>query len=130
MRKARIKESGESWYHVVSRTAFQLFKFDDDDKDAFVAIMRKCAIFSGINVLNFCVMSNHFHILVKVPKPVEITEEIVLKNGERVRKQVAVRDVLKALELLAKIRGMFVMKVEGDFCGVPIVISGGDKLED
>ena len=25
MRKARIKNEGEGWYHIVSRTAFQLF---------------------------------------------------------------------------------------------------------
>ena len=61
----------------------------------------------------------------------ELREEIILpKTGERVQKQVAVRDVLRALELLAKIRGLFVTKVEGNFSGVPIVISGGDKLED
>ena len=60
----------------------------------------------------------------------EVDEELILKNGEHVRKQAAIRDVLRALELLAKIKGLFVTKVEGNFSGVPIVISGGDKLED
>ena len=60
----------------------------------------------------------------------EVTEEIILKDGSRVQKKVAVRDVLRALELLCRVKGMFVTKVEGNFNGVPIVISGGDKLED
>jgi len=78
MRTARIKEDGEGWYHVVSRTAFQLFKFDDGDKQMFVRMMRRVAYFCGVEILNHCVMSNHFHILLHVPRPIEITEEILL----------------------------------------------------
>ena len=80
MRMARIKNEGEGWYHVVSRTAFQLFKFEEGDKSMFVSMMRRAAAFSGVEVLNHCVMSNHFHILLHVPKPVEITERILLKR--------------------------------------------------
>ena len=73
MRMARIKHEGEGWYHVVSRTAFQLFKFEDADRNMFVSMMRRVARFCGVEVLNFCVMSNHFHILLHVPEPVEVT---------------------------------------------------------
>ena len=59
----------------------------------------------------------------------EVTEEIITKTGERVQKQAAVRDVLRALELLARIQGLFVFKAEVTTTA-PIVISGGDKLED
>lgn len=78
MRMARVKHDGEGWYHVVSRTAFQLFKFEAADKSMFVAMMRRVARFCGIEVLNFCVMSNHFHILIHVPERGEITEEELL----------------------------------------------------
>ena len=80
MRLSRIKNEGEGWYHVVSRTAFQLFKFEDADKSIFVNMMRRVAAFSGVEILNFCVMTNHFHILLHVPKPNEITEEILLQR--------------------------------------------------
>ena len=80
MRKARIKNEGEGWYHIVSRTAFQLFKFNNGDRGVFVRMMRRVAAFSGVEVLNFCVMSNHFHILLHVPKPAEITGEELLRR--------------------------------------------------
>ena len=80
MRMSRIKNEGEGWYHVVSRTAFQLFKFEDGDKSMFVNMMRRVALFSGVEVLNYCVMSNHFHILLHVPEPIEITDEILIER--------------------------------------------------
>jgi REP element-mobilizing transposase RayT len=80
MRKARIKDDGECWYHIVSRTAFQEFKFTDEAKDMFVAMLRRVAYFSGIDVLNHCVMSNHFHVLVHVRRTGEITEEELLRR--------------------------------------------------
>lgn len=80
MRKSRIKRDGEGWYHVVSRTAFQLFKFEDMDKRMFVDMMRRVAKFSGVEVLNYCVMSNHFHILLHVPEPVEITDVMLIER--------------------------------------------------
>lgn len=80
MRKARIKHDGEGWYHVVSRTAFQLFKFEAADRNMFVAMLRRVARFCGVEVLNFCVMSNHFHILLHVPEPVEISEGELLSR--------------------------------------------------
>lgn len=60
----------------------------------------------------------------------EVTEEIILpKTGERVQKQAAVRDQLRALEILARINGLFIFRAEVTSTA-PIVISGGDKLED
>lgn len=59
----------------------------------------------------------------------EITEEQILSNGERVQKQVGVRDVLKAIETLARIQGLFVNKTEITST-TPVVIAGGNCLED
>jgi len=78
MATARIKDAGESWYHIVSRTAFQEFKFDDEAKGMFVEMLRRVAYFSGIEVLDYCVMTNHFHILVHVPEKGEVTEDVLL----------------------------------------------------
>lgn len=59
----------------------------------------------------------------------EVTEEQILPSGERVQKQVGIRDRIRAIELLAKCKGMFVAQV--DVKGnVPIVIAGGDFLTD
>ena len=37
------------------------------EKEEFVKLMRIYEKFCGVKVLSFCVMSNHFHILLKVP---------------------------------------------------------------
>lgn len=59
----------------------------------------------------------------------EVSEEIILStSGDRSQKQASIRDQLKAIELLAKLQNLFTQKVE--FNMTPIVISGGDKLED
>ena len=53
----------------------------------------------------------------------EVTETIYLPNGSSVQKPVAVKDRIRALELLAKINCMFVSKSEIDLKGVaPVII--------
>ena len=60
----------------------------------------------------------------------EVSEEIILSGGERTQRQASIRDRLRAIEMLAKIQGLFVIKQDVDVNLTPIVISGGDKLED
>ncbi|MGB0371863.1 MAG: transposase [Opitutales bacterium] len=52
-------------YHVVSRVAFRKFVFDDEGKRKFIDVLRRQAAFSGVELLSFCVMSNHFHLLIR-----------------------------------------------------------------
>lgn len=82
MATARIKNEGECCYHLVSRTAYQDFKFGDEAKSMFVKMMKRVAFFSGVEVLNFCVMSNHFHILAHVLPKRELTDEELLERIE------------------------------------------------
>lgn len=51
------------------------------------------------------------------------------KNGKGIEREIKLADKLKALELLGKHLGMFTDKVEVK-CEKPVVITGGDKLED
>ena len=67
IRKRLLVEGSPAVYHVVSRTACQSFLFSDLEKEAFRKALRKQAAFAGIEVLTFCVMSNHFHLLLRVP---------------------------------------------------------------
>lgn len=71
MRTARLKVP-EDWpvghYHCVSRIVDRRFIFGPEEKDHFVQLMREYEAFSEVRVLTFCLMSNHFHILLEVPK--------------------------------------------------------------
>ena len=68
MRHARVKTEGTGCYHVVSRIVDRAFKLDDGEKEIFRTMMRKAEAFSGVRVLTYAIMSNHFHLLVVVPE--------------------------------------------------------------
>ncbi|MCD8533286.1 MAG: transposase [Verrucomicrobia bacterium] len=45
--------------------------FGDEEKGKMLAIVRQFELFSGVQVLSYCLMGNHFHFLVLVPKAPE-----------------------------------------------------------
>ncbi len=71
MRQARLKASAEAptgYYHCISRVVDRRFIFGDLEREYFVELMRLYEAFCGVNVLTYVVMSNHFHILVEIPR--------------------------------------------------------------
>ena len=60
-------EDKPSIYHCVSRVVDRRFVFGDEEREVFRMFMRMMENFSGCRVLSYCVMSNHFHILLEVP---------------------------------------------------------------
>ena len=54
-------------YHCVSRVVNREFVLKRAEKERFVQLMRRYEAFSQVWVRTFCVMSNHFHILLEVP---------------------------------------------------------------
>ena len=58
-------------YHCISRVVDRRFVLGDEEKEQFVRYIRMYEAFSQVRVLAFCVMSNHFHILLEVPSPPE-----------------------------------------------------------
>ncbi len=69
-------------YHCVSRVVDRRFVFGDEEREHFRMFMRMQENFSGCRVLAYCVMSNHFHILLEVP-PAEalvLDDEVLLKR--------------------------------------------------
>ena len=54
-------------YHVMSRTCGGEVFFDDVEKEALRRVLWRMAEFSGIKVVTYCLMSNHFHLLAEVP---------------------------------------------------------------
>ena len=83
MRRARIKEAGRACYHVMNRVIGKEFLFTDEAKEEFVRIMREVEAFSGVQVLTYCVMTNHFHLLLQVHDPAPISDEELLNRYER-----------------------------------------------
>jgi putative transposase len=88
MRKARWlaewagKQGKPAIYHCISRVVDRRFVFGDAEREAFRMFMRMQENFTGCRVLTYCVMSNHFHVLLEVPPVPEggITDELLLKR--------------------------------------------------
>ncbi len=80
MRHARVKVNGTGCYHVVSRIVDRNFRLDDGEKEIFRRMMRKAEAFSGVRVLTYAIMSNHFHLLVEVPERGEVGEAELLRR--------------------------------------------------
>ncbi|MFH0725450.1 MAG: transposase, partial [Pseudomonadota bacterium] len=53
-------------YHVMFRTALAGFTFQDTDKDKIVDMIKRFSLLYFVEVLGFCIMGNHFHILVRM----------------------------------------------------------------
>ena len=81
-RIARIKAEGEAFYHVVSRIANKAFLLNDAEKKrVFVNMMHRAADFSGVDVITYVVMDNHFHQCVKIPeREGEVPESEILRR--------------------------------------------------
>ena len=57
-----------AFYHCVSRVVDRNFVLGDLEKEHFVKLMRGYEVYCGVRVLTFCIMTNHFHVLVEVPQ--------------------------------------------------------------
>ena len=60
-------------YHLVSRIANRAFYLSEEERTRFVERMWRVAYFSCVDVLAYCVMDNHFHILAYVPPQRELS---------------------------------------------------------
>jgi putative transposase len=92
-------ESKPAIYHCISRVVDKRFAFDPTDKEQFRIYMRMMENFSGCRVLAYCVMCNHFHILLEVtPRPtVSLTDEELLKRLGALYSKAFVATVAKEL---------------------------------
>jgi REP element-mobilizing transposase RayT len=71
----RVKMEGEiAVYHCISRVVAGERLLDDAAKEVLRRMLWKTAEFCGVEILAYCLMSNHFHILVRV-SPADCGEE-------------------------------------------------------
>ena len=95
-------ESDSSVYHVISRVVDRRFVLKRKEKDIFVRMMREYEEFCGVRVLSYCVMSNHFHLLVEVPPKlkgaaVAMTDEVFLAKMKAIYSGIYYRDIEQML---------------------------------
>ncbi len=68
MAQARLTVTSEpTVYHAITRTSRGEFLFGDLEKDRMRKMIWQMADFCGVEVLTYAIMSNHVHIVVRVP---------------------------------------------------------------
>src|SRR5882724_7998784 len=83
MRQPRIKvaaEESEAVYHCMSRTVNGERLFDDVAKEVLRKQLWQVADYCGVRIITYAILSNHFHVLVRVP------QKIAIPDGELLRR--------------------------------------------
>jgi len=100
------QDSQAGVFHCTSRFLDRVRHFASAEaKDHFMKIVRAYEDLLGVEVLTFCIMSNHFHLLVRVPHRPEgfdVPLEVVLARMERAVGEEAMALVRTQLDVWAR----------------------------
>ena len=104
MRTARIKvkaEAGEAVYHCMTKTVNGERLFNDTGKEILRRQLWLVAEFCGVQILTYAILSNHFHVLVRVPQKAAVADAELLRryallHPKPTRYQTARVEVIKA----------------------------------
>ncbi len=83
MRTARIKvdpEEAEAVYHCMSKTVNGERLFDDTAKEILRRQLWLVADFCGVQVVTYAILTNHYHVLVRVPKKAAVSDAELLRR--------------------------------------------------
>ena len=75
----RVKDYG-TVHHLVSRIAHRVYFLKEEERSDFLEMVRRSAEFTGVRLLGWCVMGNHFHLLGYLPEPATLDECEVLRR--------------------------------------------------
>lgn len=76
----RLTVDGEpAVYHVISRTALDGFVLGDVEKEYLLSLIQRLSAVYFTEVLGFCLMGNHFHLLVRM-QPAEAFSDTEIRT--------------------------------------------------
>jgi REP element-mobilizing transposase RayT len=64
----------------MSRTALPGYPLEDVEKDVFVSLTKKLSLLYFVEILGFCCMGNHFHLLVRMRPDSDFSDADMLKR--------------------------------------------------
>lgn len=67
-------------HHLMSRIAHRVRFLAEDERNDFIEYVRRVTEFSGLKIIGWCIMMNHFHLFVYLPKPIEVEEMEILRR--------------------------------------------------
>ena len=109
-------------YHCISRVVDRRFVLGGDEREKFRVFMRMQENFTGCRVLAYCLMSNHFHILLEVPPMPEdgLADDVFFGRLRAIYSEAFVAEVAREMteareagreDLVAEIRARFTYRM-------------------
>ena len=84
MRMARIKLTGRgAVYHCMTRVVGGQALLGSVEKETLRRMLWQQAAFSGLQVVTYCLLANHFHVLLRVPNPTPVPDAELLARASR-----------------------------------------------
>jgi len=83
MRQPRIKiapEEGAAVYHCMSRTVNGERLFDEAAREVLRRQFWQLADYCGVQVITYAILSNHFHVLIRVPQRTALSDAELLRR--------------------------------------------------
>jgi len=75
MRRLKYHDPRDGYYHLISRTVLKSFLLDDESREFFLGTLRLLARVYFVRVVTFSLMSNHFHLIVRMLPSDDIGEK-------------------------------------------------------
>lgn len=80
----RIKQYNTA-HHLTSRIAHRVYFLKDDERNDFLEFVFRVSDFSGVELIGWTIMENHFHLYVYLPEPPSnLTVEEIVSRYERI----------------------------------------------
>lgn len=77
----RLPNTSTAVYHCISRiVAGEYLLAPDTNKEVLRRMMRRQAAFCGLQIITYSLMSNHFHILVRIPPQPDLSDRDLLER--------------------------------------------------
>ena len=94
-------------FHCVSRVVDRRYVFGDKEKKRFRDLLRRAEAFSGVRVLTWCILDNHFHVLVHITEPPEegLSEKVILNRCSRLYSKDEMLAIRETMERFRKQSG-------------------------
>jgi REP element-mobilizing transposase RayT len=78
-----IVQNEKTVYHVISRTALPGFPMGPAEKKFLLSLIKRFAKLYFTEIIGFCLMGNHFHLLVKMLPESNFTDADIQKRCEQ-----------------------------------------------
>ena len=110
----RICAVGDGFYHVIVRTVARDFLLEKEGKKVLYKMVFNAADFGGIQIITYCFLNNHLHLIVFVPQRCFVSDQELVKRLYYLYEKKKVKRILELWEYREKHHCGNVVRLEKD----------------